>query len=66
MKTIIYAIPILFLTLCTTISVKAQVIIDFESGFVSSGYIDVRIPGDQGTFFSLTDDLQDKTKCFTA
>lgn len=30
---------------------------DIESGAVFSGYNDVRIPGDSGTLFSLTDDL---------
>jgi hypothetical protein len=64
MKTIIYSISILFLTLCPTISVKAQALIDLESGLVFTGYNDVRIPGDQGTFFSLKDDLQAKTKIF--
>jgi len=31
--------------------------IDFETGAAVSGYNDVRIPGDTGTKFSLTDDL---------
>jgi hypothetical protein len=34
-----------------------QVTLDFESGLVSSGYNDVRIPGDTGTDFSLSEDL---------
>lgn len=44
--------------------VNAQVIIDVESGIVSSGYNDVRIPGDQGTLFSLKDDLKPDAKVF--
>jgi opacity protein-like surface antigen len=32
--------------------------VDFENGAVFSGYNDVRIPGDTGTTFSLTDDLK--------
>ena len=32
--------------------------VDFEAGPVFSGYNDVRIPGDTGTLFSLTDDLE--------
>ncbi len=36
-------------------SVDAQAIIDFETGAVFNGYNDVRIPGDDGTLFSLTD-----------
>ncbi len=31
--------------------------LDLESGMVVPGYCDVRIPGDAGTLFSLTDDL---------
>jgi hypothetical protein len=64
MRTIIYSISILFLTFSFTISVKAQAQIDLESGLVFTGYNDARIPGDQGTFFSLKDDLQAKTKIF--
>ena len=64
MKTIIYSISIIFLIFSLTISVKAQALIDLESGLVFTGYNDVRIPGDQGTFFSLKDDLQAKTKIF--
>ncbi len=36
----------------------AQVDLDIETGVVFSGYNDVRIPGDQGTFFSLSEDLE--------
>lgn len=57
MKAIVYLISILFLTFSLSISVKAQALIDLESGLVFTGYNDVRIPGDQGTFFSLKDDL---------
>ena len=64
MKTVIYSISILFLTFCTTISVKAQALIDLESGLVFTGYNDVRIPGDQGTLFSLKDDLIPKAEFF--
>ncbi|HPR18596.1 MAG TPA: hypothetical protein PLD62_10165, partial [Candidatus Cloacimonadota bacterium] len=32
--------------------------IDLESGAVFTGYNDVRIPGDNGTLFSLKDDLK--------
>ncbi|MCA1801774.1 MAG: hypothetical protein LC662_04895 [Rhodothermaceae bacterium] len=37
---------------------KAQVLFDIELGIVSTGYNDVRIPGDEGTRFSLKDDLK--------
>jgi hypothetical protein len=42
----------------------AQLALEFESGRVSSGYNDVRIPGDKGTRFSLTTDLQDQASVF--
>lgn len=64
MKTLIYSISILCLTFLLTQSVKAQALIDLESGLVFTGYNDVRISGNQGTFFSLKDDLQSKTKIF--
>ncbi len=37
--------------------IRAQTSFDLETGFVMTGYNDVRIPGDQGTFFSLNRDL---------
>lgn len=43
---------------------KAQVFIDIESGLVFGGYNDVRIPGDGGTRFSLTDDLKSENEWF--
>ena len=64
MKSLTYTIFILFLTLFQPISVKAQAIIDLETGAVFNGYNDVRIPGDQGTLFSLTDDLKTETNIF--
>jgi hypothetical protein len=45
-------------------SVKAQASIDLESGAVFTGKNDVRIPGNQGTLFSLKDDLVSKTAFF--
>ena len=38
--------------------------VDFENGAAVSGYNDVRIPGDTGTRFSLTDDLASDTTYF--
>jgi hypothetical protein len=64
MKSFIYAISILFFTFFQQISANAQAIIDIETGAVFNGYNDVRIPGDQGTLFSLTDDLQAESKIF--
>jgi len=64
MKTLAFTITILLLTFSLSKSVKAQASVDLESGFVFTGYNDVRIPGDQGTFFSLSDDFQAKSKIF--
>lgn len=50
--------------LCWASSVKAQALIDLESGLVFTGYNDVRIPGDEGTLFSLKDDLIPKVELF--
>jgi hypothetical protein len=38
-------------------SIQAQVSLNLETGFVSASKNDVRIPGDEGTMISLTDDL---------
>lgn len=45
-------------------SVKAQALIDIETGLISTGYNNVRIRGDQGTYFSLKDDLISKSEFF--
>ena len=45
-------------------NVQAQASIDVETGVVSTGYNDVRIPGDEGTFFSLKDDLSANSKIY--
>jgi hypothetical protein len=46
------------------LSVNGQASFDLETGAVSTGYNNVRIPGDQGTLFSLKDDLISKTEIF--
>lgn len=43
--------------LALSVPAAAQFRVDVESGLVSSGYNDVRIPGDSGTLFSLSEDL---------
>ena len=43
---------------------KAQALFDIETGLVSTGYNNVRIPGDLGTRFSLNDDLSAKAALF--
>jgi hypothetical protein len=64
MKFFIYSLNFLALTFSYQMSANAQAIIDLETGAVFNGYNDVRIPGDQGTLFSLTDDLKAETKIF--
>lgn len=43
---------------------EAQISFDLESGYVSTGYNDVRIPGDQGTLFSLNEELKADGKLY--
>jgi hypothetical protein len=45
-------------------SLKGQASFDLETGVVGTGYNNIRIPGDQGTLFSLKDDLHSKTEIF--
>ena len=63
-KLILTAICLVFFLSFNTISLNGQASFDFETGAVSTGYNNVRIPGDQGTFFSMKDDLVPKTKIF--
>jgi len=54
---------IIYLTVATFVillapKILAQVDLDIETGAVFSGYNDVRIPGDQGTLFSLSEELE--------
>lgn len=51
---IVFSLSFLFLTF----PLQAQFEIDVESGGVFSGYNDVRIPGDGGTLFSLSEELE--------
>ena len=46
------------LILLPAASVLAQVELDIETGGVFSGYNDVRIPGEGGTLFSLSEELK--------
>jgi len=51
MKTVFFLATMVLLFNIGTSTAKAQALIDFETGIVSAGYNDVRIPGDQGTLF---------------
>ena len=58
-----FLVIILLFKLCSS-TAYAQGLIDLESGIVSTGYNDVRIPGDKGTFFSMKDGLIPETEIF--
>lgn len=64
MKKINFIILILILFFFLSWASKAQPLMDVETGLVIPGYNDVRIPGNQGTLFSLKDDLKAETKLF--
>jgi len=63
-KILLSAVVISFLVFYQVESVKAQFVLDIESGIVSTGYNDVRIPGDLGMRFSLKDDLNPMTEIY--
>jgi hypothetical protein len=64
MKTFLKSVAVLFLAAFVNGSVKAQATLDIETGVVSTGYNDVQIPGDNGTRFSLKDDLNSEADFF--
>lgn len=56
---------IIFCWLVLTLNASSQNVLDMEAGYVVPGYNDVAVPGDSGTRFSLTDDLDaDETAAF--
>jgi len=58
-----------FLTLMFSLnglSLFGQASLDLETGAVGTGYNNVRIPGNEGTLFSLKDDLISKTEFYSA
>ena len=64
MKIAFFSTTIVLLFYVGVSTAKAQAAIDLETGLVFTGYNDVRIPGDNGTRFSLKDDLIPKTEPF--
>ncbi len=63
-KTVVMLCLFGFGLVCTGLA-QAQDVLDLEGGYVIPGYNDVAIPGDTGTRFSLTDDLEaDETAAF--
>lgn len=64
MKKIVFSVTNIILYCILSYNSNAQALLDFETGVIFTGYNDVRIPGDQGTFFSLKNDLSPKTEFF--
>jgi hypothetical protein len=54
----------LFILSVNFLSLNGQASLDLETGVVGTGYNNIRIPGDQGTLFSLKNDLISKTETF--
>lgn len=57
-KRLISVCILIFALLIIDAQAEADWFIDFENGLAVSGYNDVKIPGETGTLFSLSDDLQ--------
>ena len=57
-KVLRFALILMSVVFLQTPQAYAQVELDIETGAVFSGYNDVRIPGDDGTLFSLSEDLE--------
>lgn len=64
MKSLITTLFFITLLAFHGVNINAQSSLDLETGVLFTGYSDVRIPGDQGTLFSLKDDLKSKTELF--
>ncbi len=58
MKILALTLGVVAVIVVASSAADARLSIDIESGMVGSLYNDVRIPGDTGTDFSLTDDLE--------
>jgi hypothetical protein len=63
-KFLLSATCFVFILSFNVLSLNGQAFFDMETGAVVTGYNNVRIPGDQGTLFSMKDDLIPKTKIF--
>ncbi len=60
----IFFIPLLLIVCIIPNKLYSQVGLDLEGGLVISGYNDARIPGDQGTLFSFSDELKSDKEFF--
>ncbi len=56
-KNIIFSLVLSVILLLQSLKAFSQIDIDIETGVINSGYNDVRIPGDKGTLFSLSEEL---------
>jgi hypothetical protein len=63
-KLLLSATCFVFIMSLNVFSLNGQASFDLETGAVGTGYNNVRIPGDQGTLFSMKDDLVSKTEIF--
>jgi hypothetical protein len=63
MKKVLTIITLMFVPLIPK-NLYSQIGIDIETGFIKSGYNDVRIPGDNGTLFSFSEDLKSDNEFF--
>jgi hypothetical protein len=63
-KLFVWATGFVFIVSFNVLSLNGQASFDLETGAVGTGYNNVRIPGDQGTLFSLKNDLISKTELF--
>jgi hypothetical protein len=63
-KYLLSAAFFVFILSFNILSLNGQASFDLETGAVGTGYNNVRIPGNQGTLFSLKDDLISKTEIF--
>lgn len=59
-----FTLILIMLTAGSFKSLFPQALVDLETGLVFTGYNDVRIPGDQGTLFSLNKDLKADSRTF--
>ena len=63
-KLLLSAICFVFILSFNNLSLNGQASLDLETGLVSTGYNNIRIPGDEGTLFSMKNDLVPKTDFF--
>jgi hypothetical protein len=63
MKKILFAVTFIFVILLPA-KLYSQFGVDLEGGIISSGYNDARIPGDDGTLFSFSDELESDNEMF--